>query len=210
MRYVESQSQSDTALASKNSIDFKIGDISKIIEILRNKMYSNPIQTLVQEYLANARDACRETGNPRIDVWLPTHDDPTLRIRDYGPGINSERMLNNFTQYGSSTKTRTNAQNGGFGLGSKLAWAYTDQFSILTYIDGTLTEYLAHINGNKNGTLDLVSESSASEPNGTVIRVPVENCPSDIDAFTKAVFRATFFWNDSEKPNIVNAPEPKH
>lgn len=181
---------------AKESTEFSIGSPGKIMEILRNKIYSEPKQTLVQEYLANARDAGRESGNSTINVTLL---DDSISIRDFGPGIDRERMKL-FCQYGSSTKENTNEQNGGFGLGSKLAWAYTDKFSIITYINGLKTEYLAHIGTNKNGVLDLVSESQTDEKNGTEIVVPID--PDDYQEFRDAVTRATMFWQDTEKPFI--------
>lgn len=188
-------------IKSQQSVDFKIGDVGKIIEILRSKIYSNPIQTMVQEYLANARDAGRETDNPKIIVTLPTEESPTLSIRDFGPGIDQDRMLNYFVLYGNSTKGETNSQAGGFGLGSKLAWAYTDAFSIVTYVKGTCTHYLAHITKNSNGTLELVSQSATKESDGTEIKIPVQ--PHDFESIREAVERAILFWKVEEKPEIV-------
>lgn len=55
-------------IKSQQTVEFRIGDPGKIIDILRSKIYSNPIQTLVQEYLCNARDANREVkGTKNLD-----------------------------------------------------------------------------------------------------------------------------------------------
>jgi HSP90 family molecular chaperone len=39
---------------------FKIGNEAKILEMLRKRMYAHPIRTMLQEYISNARDACRK------------------------------------------------------------------------------------------------------------------------------------------------------
>lgn len=51
------KSGSDTA----KQVNFSIGNASVIIEILRNNFYQNKVQTLVQEYICNARDGVRES-----------------------------------------------------------------------------------------------------------------------------------------------------
>jgi C4-dicarboxylate-specific signal transduction histidine kinase len=79
---------------------FKIGNEAMMIDIARNRLYSEPIQTLVQEYISNARDANRESQSKRpIEVTAPSEDDLVLRIRDFGPGLSPERVAEVFIQY---------------------------------------------------------------------------------------------------------------
>lgn len=203
MKLIQSVSNnSQEIVGSKKTIEFKIGDVGRIVEILRSKIYSDPIGTLVQEYLCNARDAVREVGGDKIVVSIPTEENPILRIRDYGPGISKDRMMNTFVQYGNTTKADSNKQTGGFGLGSKLGWAYSDTFRIITYVDGVEYFYIASVNKNKNGTLDLMSEKKTNRENGTVIEIDVKS--DDIHDFRSAVYRTTQFW--SVKPEIENDP----
>lgn len=190
--------------AEVESQDFTIGDVSVVIEILRNKLYRRKIPTLCQEYISNARDAMREVNNnkDRIEVTLPSTFAPTFKVRDFGPGISPDRMYNVFIKYASSTKRTTNKQTGGFGIGAKSAWSYTESFSIVTYIDGTQRNYVAHIGANNNGRLDYLGDAPSSEANGTEIQIPVS--PKDIQEFKTAAFRATYFWREEEKPKFVN------
>ena len=63
--------------------NFGIGDASVVIEILRNRLYEHKIQTLVQEYICNARDAMREVGKGNaFEVTIPTHLNPVFKVRD--------------------------------------------------------------------------------------------------------------------------------
>lgn len=186
--------------ADFTSQDFTIGDVSVVIEILRNKLYRHKVRTLVQEYISNARDAMREVNNKedRIEITVPTMFQPTFKVRDFGLGISPDRMYNVFIKYASSTKRKDNVQTGGFGIGAKSAWSYTESFTIVTYIDGIQRTYIAHIGANNNGRLDFMGEAKTNEANGTEIQIPVS--PKDVTEFKQAVLRATYFWKSEEKP----------
>lgn len=188
-----------------SSHSFGIGDVSVVIDILRNRLYSNKIQTMVQEYICNARDAHREIKQTeKIIVTAPTMTNPTFTVRDFGPGVSPERIANVFVLYGASTKRDSNTQTGGFGIGAKSAWAYTDSFMITTYIDGVKRVYMAHTGQDKIGKLDLLEESETNEVNGTAIQIAVNK--NDINAFNEAIRRCTFFWKAEEFPIIKNMP----
>jgi hypothetical protein len=201
------------------SYDFNIGDVSTIIEILRNRLYSNPIQTLTQEYLSNARDSHREANraDKPIRVTLPTKIDSSIKIRDYGVGLSRDRVREVFVNYGISTKRKDNQQTGGFGLGAKSAWAYTDSFVVVSYYNGICSTYVAHTGRSSNGTFELVNEVETNEPNGVEVQIPVKE--TDIQRFINAVYRTTYFWEvrpelhgitDIEIPNEFANPNFKY
>lgn len=180
-----------------HTFGIKQENMSFLMGIL-TKMYANPIQTLTQEYISNARDANREVRQSRkIEITAPTRFNPNMLIRDFGPGLSPDRILNVFLYYGSSTKRDTNTQLGGFGIGGKSAWAYTDSFTITTWHDGYKRSYIAH-KSNGNGNLDMISEETSSAPNGTQIEIAVN--PMDVSRFKNAILRTVFFWKDSERP----------
>lgn len=198
MRMQEHANKLETNSKSETQ-EFGIGNASVVIEILRNRLYEHKIRTLVQEYICNARDAMREIGkNNEFDVTIPTRLSPVFKVRDFGPGISPERMKDVFVMYGSSTKRDTNNQTGGFGIGAKSAWSYTDSFTIISVVDGVRRTYIAHTGVNNNGRLDLVSTDVTEEANGTEIQVAVK--ANDIDEFRTSVFRAIYFWD--KRPNI--------
>lgn len=190
---LETNSQSETH-------SFTVGDGSMIFDILRNHLYEFKARTLTQEYISNAKDANTEVGNEynKIEITIPTLLSPVLKIRDFGPGVTPERMLNVFIRYGASTKRDGNDQIGGFGLGCKSAWAYTDSFTVTTWVDSTKRCYVAHTGLSNQGQLDLVSCEPTTEPNGTEIQVAVQ--AKDINEFRDAVLRAVYFWE--KKPTL--------
>ena len=181
-------------------------DEELIIEILRKKLYAFPIRTLVQEYISNARDANLESGiSPdKIEIACPIDGFPFFSVRDFGPGLSQERLAKVFVKYGGSTKRHTDSQAGGYGIGAKSAWSYTDAFLVDNYFDGIRSTYLSHIGNAKAGELTLVHSESTDEPNGVRIKVPVEK--KDFDAFVRAVTRLVLFWDTSPVMNIDLVP----
>jgi hypothetical protein len=198
--------------AKLKSQDFGIADMSKIIEILRKHMYEHRVRSMCQEIMSNGRDAQREVGSKkRMIVSVPNKISPVFKVRDFGPGITPDRMANVFIQYGASTKTNTNSQTGGFGLGAKSPFAYGDSFTIVSITSGKKRTYVAHIGVNKQGRLDLLSTDNTDEENGTEIQVAVK--PYDCEEFRQSIFRASYFWSDSERPEfrgVTALDVPKH
>lgn len=174
-------------------------DVGVIIEILRDKLYSNKRKIVVQEYMCNARDAHREVDNEAtpVTVKLPNVGCPTFEVRDFGPGITPERMATVFVRYGASTKRADDDQTGGYGIGAKSAWSYCDQFGIVTYVDGTERHYSAFLDDGESergrvGKVALLHECDTKEPNGTKIVVPIK--VEDFQAFINYAKETAEFW----------------
>ena len=200
MKLDETVNLVEIANTPAQTLAFDIKDKAVIAKLLREKIYSNPIRAIVQELAANARDAHREVGTPTLPILIipPTNLQTTLVVRDYGPGITPERMADIFVNYGTSTKRSSDLQTGGFGLGAKSPFAYSDQFHVHTYIDGIQRVYIAYIDETDIGALSLVSEVPTTEPNGTSVSIPVKK--EDIREFLAAIRRAGYYW--SPRPKI--------
>jgi hypothetical protein len=174
---------------------FSIKDQGMIFDILRNKMYSNPILAICREISCNARDAHREVGKSSepIVIQLPNGLEPYYKIRDFGPGISPERMYDVFIQYTASTKRNDNLQTGGFGLGAKTPFSYSDAFSIVTNVNGVKYNYGAAIDETRVGKLALLSSEPTTDPNGTEIIIPVK--PNDFHTFAEWTESSTQHWD---------------
>jgi hypothetical protein len=190
-------------VGAKTQYKFGIGDMGLVFELMRHKMYANAIGAVCREVSCNARDAHREVGTSDrpIEITLPTRFDPNFRIRDFGPGISPDRMENVFVNYASSTKRGDNVQTGGFGLGAKTPFAYSNRFNIVTVTGGMRRTYTAVIGEDRKGDVYLTTELPTTEPNGTEIIVPVE--AKDFEAFRVNTHDATRHW--SVKPVIQGA-----
>jgi hypothetical protein len=183
---------------------FSIENQGMIFDILRNKMYSDPISAICREVSCNARDAHREVGTPEkpIHIYLPNSVESFLKIKDFGPGISPERISNIFIKYAASTKRNDNAQTGGFGLGAKTPFAYSDSFNIITNYQGKQYNYVCFIDETKIGKISLLSENVTDEPNGTEVVVPIKQY--DYRQFAEAIEFATRHWE--VKPIIKGLP----
>lgn len=175
-------------------LTFGAENLGFIFEILRSKLYSDPIKAICREVTCNARDAHREAGkaDKPIEIIFPSAISPELRIIDYGPGISPDRMANVFLQYGASTKRDSNTQTGGFGLGAKTPFAYSDQFSIKTTVDGFAYMYTAYIDESRVGKIALLSKTTSTKSNGTEIIISIK--PSDFESVKKEILTATYWW----------------
>ena len=188
---------------------FRIGNTAVILGILRGKLYSNPVKSFTQEIMSNARDAHREIGNEAtpIKVKLPSRFDPQFYVRDFGPGISPDRMENVFIAYGCSTKREDDVQTGGFGIGAKSPWAYTDSFGIVTWVpeNGKMIKrtYVSIIDESKEGQLNQIDEEESNEPQGTQIIVACK--PGDESKFVQWVKNATQFWD--VRPEITGSSD---
>jgi hypothetical protein len=190
---------------------FQLGNSAVLIKILRQQLYTDPIQAITQEVMSNARDAHRELGNADvpIEVRLPTRMKPEFSVRDFGVGISPDRMTDVFIKYGESTKRADNIQTGGFGIGAKTPLAYSDQFTIETFYpddDGQVwrRRYLAAIDSNEIGDLHFIGEAEPTdEPRGTKISLTVK--PGDERRFINGVRRAASFWDP--RPRILGITE---
>jgi hypothetical protein len=192
---------------------FSVGDLGMLFDILRSKLYSNPIQVICREISCNARDAHREVGTPNkpIQITLPTASDPNLRIKDWGPGLSQERVETIFVKFGSSTKRDTNEQTGAWGLGGKSPFAYTDQFAIETIHQGVKYCYSAIIDPTKVGKLINTSKIATTETNGTEVIIPIQS--KDFRTFIEGIEYTTRWFKPSpsikggkisyQKPNVI-------
>ena len=174
------------------SISFE--DQGMIFDILRNKLYSNPILAICREISCNARDAMREVGTPDkpIVIHLPSSLEAYYKIKDFGPGISPDRMENIFIKYGSSTKRESNVFTGAYGLGCKTPLSVSDSFSITTNYNGTSYNYICFIDETKVGKLLLANQQPTKEPNGTEIQIPA--LEKDFHLFADYTEQACRHW----------------
>jgi hypothetical protein len=187
----------DSNVEPSKALNFGISDVRLVVDIL-SKLYAYPIRTLVQEYICNGRDAMREAGTwgkLPIEITVPNTLDPVFKVRDFGVGISPDRMANIFVNYGSSTKRNTNTQTGGFGIGAKSAFSYTDSFTVTSFYNGVRYLYVAHL-GDEGG-VNLISQNNTTQPNGVEISIGVK--PKDIAEFREAVQRCVKFWAEPIK-----------
>lgn len=177
----------------ETSFSIRDQDMGVILGILRSKMYSDPIGSVVREVTSNAIDSHTAAGIPNkpITIQLPNALSSEFKVIDYGLGLSPDDIDRVYRNYGSSTKRVDNKQIGGFGIGSKSPFAYSDTFSIETIYNGTKYLYSAYIDESDRGKIFLLDSSATQEGNGTTISLPVDT--KDFRRFRDATFFYTHY-----------------
>lgn len=122
------------------TIDFGISSSAEFFNILSSTLYKDQKLAVVREVLCNAWDAHIEAGITDKPVQITLTNDKFV-IRDFGKGIHRDDMGLIYGTYGNSTKKNDGNQTGGFGLGCKAPFAYTDHFEVQSSHEGVRTIY---------------------------------------------------------------------
>jgi hypothetical protein len=153
---------------------------------LRDKIYSDKIMAVVREYVCNALDEHKKHNISRaVDFGLRTVDNETsFFVRDYAKGLSEHDIRNIFGMYFRSTKSADNNQTGGFGIGGKSAFSYTDTFYVKSFYNGVCSTYACALGGGNSGIpvghILKVSEEKTGE---TGLEVSLETKKEDRSDF---------------------------
>lgn len=154
--------------------NFSIEINESMFQMLTSNVYNDPTLAVVREWSTNACDACI-AGDLDInyDVHLPTEEDRTFSVRDYGIGLSPEDIVGMFSNLGASTKRDSNKYNGTLGIGRMAGLAVSDSFTVDSYYHGKLHSYVISVQKGVPVTMYL-GESDTTEHNGLKMSVLVE------------------------------------
>ena len=155
-----------------NSFNIQVND--NAFAILSDKLYQDKELAVVREYISNAYDIHVQTGNlVPCEINIPDKINPNFEVRDFGTGLSEEDIYRLFCTYFASNKNETNKQIGGFGLGCKSGFAYSESFSVTSWFNGVKTNYIMTKIGNVPTCITGKSYPS-DEPSGLKISIPVD------------------------------------
>lgn len=163
---------------SSKTQGFGVTNDPVLMGILSTGLYGNPMRTMIQEVMFNAWDAHRmgKCQDKPIDIYI--NDTSGLIVRDYGPGINPKEMVPIYCIYGNSTKRKDDALTGGFGLGSKSPYAYTDSFTVTSHYENTKNMYIMNrVSEENNGGPGMtpIIEGVPTSESGLLVTIPLKN-----------------------------------
>lgn len=159
--------------------DFTANMNGAAFAILSSSIYEHKIAAVVREICCNAYDSHIEAGREHVPfkVSLPNTFSPTLVISDSGIGMDDKAVRETFAVYFGSPKNEgdfSNEVTGGFGIGGKVPFSYTDAFEIVARKDGVERMYAAYIGEDGIPCVQQIHERNVDERNGVDIRIPVK------------------------------------
>ena len=158
---------SDNLVVSTVSVNEKKLDL--ISQHFRDNIYSDKIMAPIRELISNAID---EHNLHKIDKAVEVkiyRDDRAYRwsVRDFALGLDENGIRNVLGMYFESTKDRSNASIGGFGVGAKSFFVVTDNATIISHFKGIKSTYIAFLDRGQSGVgvgkITKISEEPTSE-----------------------------------------------
>lgn len=131
---------SHVVIGGGSTIDFGVSNSAEFFNILSSTLYKDQALAVVREVLCNAWDAHIHSGKQDTPIEI-TIKENTMKVKDFGTGIHHDDIGPIYGTYGNSTKKNDGTQTGGFGLGCKAPFAYTDRFEVISCHDGVRTIY---------------------------------------------------------------------
>jgi hypothetical protein len=186
MQFV-AQSKNVEMFGVSEASDMSIAMTGKVFYALISGLYSNKIDSIVRESIANAKDGHIKRGNPDRPsfVHAPTVWEPFYSVRDYGCSMDHETVMRRYTTIGWSSKEDSNDEMGTFGFGSKAPFSYTSQFSVTCWAEGERRIYNCHIGEDGKPRIALMDRGPSEEEQGLMVRFDVKG--GDIQKFQTAI-----------------------
>jgi hypothetical protein len=159
----------------ENEIEIEVAkeEANKLFSILLEN-YKNSRASFIREVTSNAWDAHKEinSSEPVIVKLHREGNENYISFVDKGVGMSEKFIYKTFSKLLKSTKTDSNEQIGGWGIGSKSPLAYREQFFLSTVKDGYKNEYIIYREGTEMPKiLPTLTNEPTEEQNGTTVKV---------------------------------------
>lgn len=195
---------SHAVIGNQESVEMGVSDGAALMHILSTGLYTYPKLAVIRETLCNAWDAHISAGitDKPISVTL---SEQQLIIRDYGHGIPHDKIGEIYGVYGNSTKRDDSTTTGGFGLGSKSPFAYTDTFDVTSHCNGTKTLYNISKSSLEVGGKPSINKilSLPTQESGIEIKINIHD--NSLDSFRNAIIEVVTL---GELLVSINGAEP--
>lgn len=166
-----------------NVIQMGIVTDNNTLNLLSKGLYQNPEQTIMRELISNAISASQPKDAP-IQVKMTEQE---LSVQDFGSGMSLETVVNVFANFLATTKSDDVNTIGGFGLGVKSIFTYSNQFLVETTSpeDGIRRTFFFQNKTGEIPTYEYMAHCDVhqSEIKGTKISFPIVNDYQQINRF---------------------------
>lgn len=143
-----------------------------IIDLLTSKIYSNPQLACIREIICNAWDSHIAAKKTDVPIEISLNNQGDFVVKDFGTGIPHDKIRDIYLVYGDSTKSLSEDQTGGFGLGSKAPFAVTTAFTVTNIYKGIKEVYALSKEPGELPTINTLLHIETDEPDGVTVNVP--------------------------------------
>lgn len=176
---------------TEDEISFGVSSSAEFIQVLSSTLYSNQILAVVRETICNAWDAHIEAGITDRPIEITLENNQFI-VRDFGGGIAHKDIGPIYAVYGASTKKNSKDSTGGFGLGCKSPFAYTDSFGVESKHEGKRHIYRMNKSSVETNGLPSVSTIHSMDTEDSGLKVSIDIKPVDMDTFEKEINYVVF------------------
>lgn len=176
--------------------EFKTGDISFLVDMMSDYIYTNKVRAVLREVSVNGHDANVRNGTSDIpiEVRIPTSLDNTLSFRDSGMGLSDDGMRNTFCGIGISDKRDSDTETGCFGVGTLSPYSLVDSFSVTSYHGDHVVDYLCYRDEKRRPqvselTRRLRNKDDHAERTGLLISMTVKDMAREFRKEAVHVFK---------------------
>lgn len=182
--------------------DFSVSPdaMGMFFQAFSDSLYSDKFGSIVREITSNCIDSHIDAGVKDKDVEIELFsqsifggEDTELVFRDFGLGLSPNMIKEIYSKYFASTKRNSNDAIGGWGIGAKSPFAYTNIFTVVTWYDNIRYTYVLH-RAAAAPQIKLFSQETEIRRNGTEVRIPVK--PSDVEKFVSAIEKQLVFFEN--------------
>ena len=185
---------SHAVIGGKEAQGFGIAATAEFVQMMSSSLYSNQKKAVVRETLCNAWDAHIASGRTDTPIKITLNDEWFI-IEDIGYGIPHDKMNEIYCVYGASTKKKDSNQTGGFGLGCKSPFAYTDNFNVENRHGGIKTKNLMTRSsgevGGMPGMTEILKLDIPVEETGIKVSIPMQM--DDVREFHSLIKEIVFY-----------------
>ena len=176
--------------------EFKTGDISFLVDMMSDYIYTNKERAILREISVNAHDATVRAGNQHIpiEVRIPTQLDNTVSFRDSGFGLCEADIRSLFCGIGISDKRDSDTETGCFGVGTLSPYSLCDSFTVTSYHEDHVTDYLCYRDESRKPQVSKLTQRSRNKDDhddrtGLLISMTVKDKVHEFRTEARHVFK---------------------
>lgn len=162
---------------------FGMAETAEFYTVLSDTLYQHKKLAAVREPICNGWDAHIKAGGTHLPLEI-TLTETEVIFQDFGPGIPHDMVRTVYCVYGGSTKVLDKKQTGGFGLGSKAPFAYSDHFTVTVCHGGLKVIYAISRGGIETGGKPDIRAmvTVPTQETGVTVNIPLKK-PEHMSTF---------------------------